>query len=394
MNGKSLITTLVLLLLSSPAFGQFLRREGDFGDRIVGDISPAGEVDMFVSRAVKGSMVSVRLVPKGKTPYRATMFHDDGLQAGLTVMRPDDDFSNILQKERIPLLLLKQGRGLKTTKFQLEVTGHYRLLVSAATDDAENPFPGTYLLKAKVKIPRKRVLKRSYDEGLLAEVPIDLLPGSSVKAVLKPGRGSPLPEVVDFLDPAGNSALEGIEVEERKTSVRVKSGELTMFGTHVLQLRASALGSVTATVRIRPPKTEGRLIEHIDGGLPSDPPVTLSLANGEPIALIEGETGGANRLLTIPGYFNPNIRSLTAVVLGLPTGESLPLFTRGRLPAIPARIDGEPFISIGQENAGTNDFQFRPGGTEPEWTVLGSGHCTEPESASRSPAPTRATEPS
>ncbi|MHC4472342.1 MAG: hypothetical protein ACYS99_15435 [Planctomycetota bacterium] len=376
MNRRSVIAALCLLLLSSPALGQFIRREGGLGDKIVGNISPAGETDMFVSRAVKGSTTVVKLVPKGKTPYRATILFGDAIQAAIALHRPGEDFTSMLETELINITLLKRGRGLKTDPFKLDVTGPYRIMVSAAVDDAGNPFPGNYLLKTKVRPPRKLLFERTYDAELTAEIPIDVLPGSIMKVIVRPGPGSSLPEVVDFLDPDGASLLAGLTVKTKKKSVGFKTGALEKFGTHTLKLRAESFGSLSAVVKIRPPKTKGVLIEHLDAGPPGPDPVKLSVVAGEPLVLLPDESGGANRLRITPGRYRPGNEFASATVIGMGEGEPPPQFAGG-LPLYTLVIIGEPYVQVVAEGGGANAVQFRPGMKKPAWFSLFAADFTE-----------------
>jgi hypothetical protein len=295
MKTKCILATAILCLAATTASGQVLIRDGQYGDKVTGDIFLASEADMFIDRVVEGSEITVRITPDKQSPYRAS----------LLIYPPESDFISILGN----VFLLRNDRGFKSLPILAPSTGRYRILVNAPTDQAGNPFGGSYRLKAKVKPPKRRAFIGAFPAGGgQAEVIFPALAGSVGMVNVKGGPGTPVPEIADLCDPGGNSILEGLEIKIRKKSVGIKNIPLELFGDYVLKLKGGGSGEYQAKVKIKYPKRKSIDINVSDGVAPEALPITLSTVLGEPLVVLSDEEGAGNDFLLVPVGFT--IRSL------------------------------------------------------------------------------------
>ena len=290
----TLLTVLALAFLTGPALAQVIPREGGFGDRIHGDIHVAGEADLFTDRAVEGSRLSVTILPWRKSDYRAGLF---------ILPEGSDDLGEGVLRGKLARVK-KKGAGLAFFPIELPSTGRYRIMVTAGAGEGEEFFTGEYLLKTRIRIPRKFRFDREIPEGGgEAEVEFPAVPGSVATIRVKVGPGGALPGVLDILDPDGESILAQAESRQKKSVWILKRVPLSTFGRYRLWFTSAEAGDWIVKVAVKPPRTKGEKLEKLDPGPPGPDPVVLSLTAGgevEPIVLVADEEGGPNLMPSYP----------------------------------------------------------------------------------------------
>jgi hypothetical protein len=231
---------LLLLTRAAPA-QETVELEIDPGDRVVGTLRPATEIERFVLDVPSGAKLSALARPNG------------GSTLQLVLLDPED-------RE----VARGTTRGAKTRlAATAEVSGPHRIRVSGDGD-----FDGDYTLRAK-SAPLARFTERATADlptGSTVDIPFSAPAGATLRATIAPTRGSGLVAAdVAVLGPRGDV---DVTTKTRGTKTRATTGALAATGDHILRFRnAGAEGTWKVRVDVNAGTPARRRIDVTDDAL-------------------------------------------------------------------------------------------------------------------------------